>query len=185
MWQFEKQNVPPKLFVLTSACAVERTYKDRAVAASCYRTFQLAITEYSTATADHRAAMKPSRTDSASMGRGPRRFSPHFDGFFFCFGLLFGMSSEHKKWQFERAGVRKLSAKLFSSPTRIMGLGLIWSRPEDSFDFSFYSLEDLVLWYSLELEQSVWTVCFLAEGVINVLPKSPPLWQIKFPNIYL
>jgi hypothetical protein len=24
--------------------------------------------------------MKPSRTDSASMGRGPGRFSPHFDG---------------------------------------------------------------------------------------------------------
>jgi hypothetical protein len=27
--------------------------------------------------------MKPSRTDSASMGRGPGRFSPHFDGIFF------------------------------------------------------------------------------------------------------
>jgi hypothetical protein len=40
-------------------------------------------------------AMKPSRTDSASMGSGPGRFSPHFDEFF-CFGLLFEMSSEHK-----------------------------------------------------------------------------------------
>jgi hypothetical protein len=40
---------------------VERTYKDRAVAASCYRTFQLALAEYSTATADHRYETSPYR----------------------------------------------------------------------------------------------------------------------------
>jgi hypothetical protein len=40
---------------------VERTYKDRAVAASCYRTFQLTLAEYSTATADHRYDTSPYR----------------------------------------------------------------------------------------------------------------------------
>jgi hypothetical protein len=33
-------------------------------------------------------------------------------------GLLFGMLSEHKNWQFEPAGVRKLSAKQFSMPIK-------------------------------------------------------------------
>jgi hypothetical protein len=91
-------------------------YKNRAVAVSCYRTFQLALAEYSTATADHRYVQT-----QPAVGDFNFDFYPCPNHFYYNVKIAwvsFGMLSEHKNWQFEVTGVRKLSAKQFSSGLR-------------------------------------------------------------------
>jgi hypothetical protein len=77
---------------------VERTYKNRAVAASCYMTFELALAEYSTATADHRYETSPYRLKLPLVIL--ILFFTHTQTISIIMlkllGLLFGMLSEHK-----------------------------------------------------------------------------------------
>jgi hypothetical protein len=78
---------------------VEQTYKNRAVAASCDRTFQLALAEYNTA--DHRYETSPTAVQTPpAVALVILIFFTHAQTISILMlkllGLLFGMLSEHK-----------------------------------------------------------------------------------------
>jgi hypothetical protein len=100
---FRPQPTKLSFFVLIFACTVERAYRDRAEAASCFRSFQLALAEYCRWTERHvHRKVKASKLllQISQYGRARARVST--DGL--PDRATFGMYSRHKKRQFEPAG---------------------------------------------------------------------------------